>query len=203
MDNKEKWDKVYKSRTPNELPWKGIPFLIHVSSFLKTLNKSELLIVPCCGVGDTVDQLYKEGFTNILGTDISSEAIIQAQKRFPHLSFKCLGTEELSKESYKNANVIDWLNFHQINPQLAPDYLEALNKISKSLFLAYFYDMERPYSQKSGVTGDLIYNYEPGFIVKLLPRLKKVDESVFYVAPKKVVGRLADKLRVVAQVYRK
>ncbi|MEK6858410.1 MAG: methyltransferase domain-containing protein [Nanoarchaeota archaeon] len=203
MDNLEKWNKVYKNRPPTELPWYGVPFLEHIRPFLDTLKKSELIILVGCGVGDTVDKLHKEGFTNIIGTDISSEAIEKAKKRFPHLSFKYIGTEQLSKENYREANVIDWLNFHQIQPELIAAYLGSLAKISKSLYIAYFYDPQHPYSRSSMVTGDLVYNYEPQQVANLLKGIEKTQESVFYVEPKKVVGRLGDKLRAVAQIYRK
>lgn len=203
MNCKETWDAVYKNRTPDQLPWYGIPFLDHINPYLRSLEKTDLLIVTGCGVGDTADKLYREGFSNILATDISSEAIITAQKRFPHIRFRCFGTEELSKKGYKDANVIDWLNLHQINPELVSAYVSSLNKISKSLFLAYFHNPEEPSSRKSAVTGALVYNYNPLFIDKMLPNLEKKEEFIFYVSPNKVVGRLADKLRAEAHIYRK
>jgi len=203
INNKQIWDEVYKNRVPNELPWYGVPFLAHVDQFLETLDKSELLIVSGCGVGDTADQLYQQGFTNIIATDISSEAIAIAQKRFPHIQFKCIGTEKLFEEGFNNVNVIDWLNLHQIKPELVSDYIGSLNKISKSLFLSCLYDSKMPYSRESMITGALVYNYDPVFITKMIGDMNKVEEGVFYIAPKKVAGRLGDSLRAVAQVYRK
>ena len=203
MKSKEIWNKVYKQYPPSKLPWYGLPLSTNLKDFLKKLDKKELILVIGCGVGDTAEQIYNEGFTNVLGTDISSEAISIAQKRFPHIKFKCIGTEELYKENYQNINVVDWLNLHQITLNLLPKYLSSLNKVSKSLFLAYFYDPKRPSSQKSIITGDLIYNYNPNDIYSLLNNMAKTQDFVSYTGTNEGFGHLDHKFRTVEQVYLK
>lgn len=203
MKGKEIWDKVYKQYPPSKLPWYKIPFSTNLKDFLKGLDKKGFILVVDCGVGDTAEQISKSGFTNVLGTDISSEAISTAQKRFPHIKFKCIGTEELYKEDYQNVNVVDWLNLHQITPNILPNYLSSLNKISKSLFLAYFYDPKRPSSQKSIITGDLIYNHKPNDVSLLLNNMAKTQEFVSYTGTNKEFGHLDHKFRTVEQIYRK
>lgn len=198
MDDKTRWNEIYRDYPPSKLPWYGLPFIKHVSKFLKGLNKSDLLIVSGCGVGDTVNILYKKGFTNLLGTDISSEAIDIAKKRFPHLNFRCIVTEDLYN-FYKNANVIDWLNLHQINPEILPSYLKSLSKVSKSLLLVYFYDPLWPVVRESIIKGS-VYNHDPQMVSNLLSPLKKIKEFSFDMGINKKFGE-EHRFKALAQVY--
>ena len=178
METKQQWDAVYRNHSPPQLPWYHIAFLSHVNGFLKKIGKKDLLIITGCGIGDTVQITYKKGFTNSVGTDISSEAIIRAKKRFQHLKFKRVKTESVHNK-YKNANVLDWLNLHQISPENLGTYLNSLAQVSKSLLLVYFYDPARQFHQKSLVTGGFVYNYSPKNVSKLLKPLKKTSEFSF------------------------
>ena len=148
-----------------------------------------------------VRRLPKKGFTNILGTDVSLNAISTAQKRFPKISFECIATEDLHKKLSEKTNVIDWLNLHQIQPELLDNYLKSLNKISKSLLLAYFYDSQRSDSQKSIITGELIYNHQPSKVANVLDKMKKIEVSFFYVNTNKEFLNSDIKFRTVLQFY--
>ena len=175
MNNKQIWDAIYRNYSPSKLPWYGLSFPPQIDKFLEKLDKSDLIIVVGCGAGDTAAQIYNKGFTNILGTDISSEAIELAKKRFPDIKFQCIATEDLYKQAYNDANIVDWLNLHQVPPTLLSKYLKSLNKLSKSLFLAYFYDPQRPDVQKSMITNGLIYNHKPALVKNLLKDMKKKE----------------------------
>lgn len=196
------WDEVYQRTDVSRLPWHGIPFIDKVKHFLNGIDKSSLIIVPGCGVGDTVDQLRTNGYENVIGTDISSVAIAKAQERFHHSRFYCVPTEALSKrDDFRNAHVIDWLNLHQISPRDLPAYLVSLETISSSLFLVYFYDSKRAYSQKSMITGEFVYNHNPDLITRLLRDLKKTREFVFYTDVNKEFDRSNQNWRTIAQTY--
>ncbi len=84
---KEHWENVYANKTPSEVSWtQKVPKtsleLIRKISTDKSLNIIDI------GGGDSllVDFLLAEGYTNITVLDISSLAIIRAQKRLGDLS---------------------------------------------------------------------------------------------------------------------
>ncbi|MEK7185334.1 MAG: class I SAM-dependent methyltransferase [Patescibacteria group bacterium] len=138
-EQSEIWNKVYKTKS-GTLPWVGIPFSAEVGEHLSSLDKKELLLVVGCGSGETVDCLYKQGFQKIVGTDISEEAIKQAKESFPDIDFRILPTEDLkNNEEFLNSNVLDWLNFHQINPTGAKNYLSSVAAIAKSVCTSWIY----------------------------------------------------------------
>ena len=198
MSDEARWDEIYRNCFPSELPWYDLPFLKYVSGWLIHLDKRDLLVAPGCGVGDTVNTLYKKGFRNLVGTDISSEAIKKAKKGFPDLEFICIETEKLNG-LYKSANVMDWLNLHQISPDNLPAYLKSLSQISKSLLLVFFYDPLRPPVQKSIIKGS-IYNHSPQMVTELLLPLKKVEESSFDIGINKRFGK-EHHFKAIAQIY--
>jgi hypothetical protein len=198
MKNSEKWDKVYNSYSPNNLPWYGLPIMNSLKNFLNSIRKEDLIILTGCGVGDTVDALNKEGFSKIIGTDISKKAIAISQKRFPKLKFECIGTENLDSK-YANANIIDWLNLHQISPKDLPRYLKSLDNSSNKLCITYFYDPKRPNEQKSMIAGGLIYNHKPEIVCKLIKK-KILDDKVFYTGTNKRF-KVKDKFRTVSIIF--
>lgn len=203
-NHRKVWDEVYQRISAHKLPWHGLPFLSKVESFIKRVDKTNLIIVPGCGIGETVEQLVANGHKNVIGTDISSVAIAKAQTRFPAGRFYCMPTEELAQRAeFRNAKVIDWINLHQISPDNLQDYLTSLENISSSLFIAYFYDSARPDSQRSIVTGELVYNHNPALITRLLNNMQKTSESVFHTGINKKFENPNQKWRTVAQVYKK
>ena len=126
------WERVYKKYSPHELPWLGIKFPKEIVKYLNLLDKKEPLLIVGCGVGDVVATCAEMGFKQPMGTDISNNAISQARKRFPKLKFERIETEKLGKKGYKNANVFDWVNLHQIKPKDLNNYLKSLQKIVKT-----------------------------------------------------------------------
>lgn len=198
---REKWETVYKKHSVSSLPWYRLPFISHVAKFLNTLDAQQVLLVPGCGAGDTAEKLRNKGFEHVMGTDISLEAIILAQNRFPHILFEHIPTERLYRhKEYRNANVIDWLNLHQIAPQELQPYMKSLEKISDKLYLAYFYDPKRPRKQKSIITEGYVYNHPPERIVALLQKMKKIHESSFTSGTNPEFDE-HNRFRTVAQIY--
>lgn len=81
-DLKEHWEKIYKTKELKEVSWyqeKPQPSL----DFIASLNLSKDAAIIDIGGGDSylVDNLLKNGFTNVTVLDISEEAIDRAKSR--------------------------------------------------------------------------------------------------------------------------
>jgi ubiquinone/menaquinone biosynthesis C-methylase UbiE len=86
---KEHWEKVYRSKDPNEVSWtQEIPktSLAFIHSF--DLPKTAKIIDVGSGDSKLVDHLLEEGFTDITILDISANAIERAKKRLGNKSQK-------------------------------------------------------------------------------------------------------------------
>jgi Methyltransferase domain len=80
--NKNHWDSVYKTKTPNEVSWtQAVPktSLDFIYSF--GVDKSAKIIDIGGGDSNLVDYLLDEGFENITVLDISKNALTKAKKR--------------------------------------------------------------------------------------------------------------------------
>ncbi len=201
--DKEVWNDLYENESVTQLPWYGIPFLSRVRNYLKGIGKTEPILVPGCGLGDTVNLISKQEYTNVVGTDISNVAISKARLRFPKLTFYNIPTEEISKKSrFRGAHVIDWLNLHQIDSNIIKNYLHSLDTLSSSLLLSYFYDSSRKEKEKSLVREGFIYNHTPRKVETFLPHLIKTSE-IFYVTKVKHKSKKYLEFRTVIQTYRR
>ncbi len=166
-EQSKRWNKVY-SNTSGILPWTNIPFSEGVKKYLSSLNKDEPLLVSGCGTGETVNNLNKQGFGKVVGTDISEEAINRATKSFPQLTFKVLATENLGNdERLKNSNVLDWLNLHQITPKSLEQYLHSLAEVATSLCITWIFH-EGQEKSRSYVHEGEIYFHNPVNVSNIL-----------------------------------
>lgn len=163
----KRWNTVY-DKNKGILPWTGINFSEEVNEYLRSLNKDELLLVSGCGTGETVNNLNEQGFNRIVGTDISKEAINRAKESFPQLNLKVVPTEELkNEEEFKDSNVFDWLNLHQITPESLSDYLSSLAVVAKSICISWIYH-EGEEKSRSYVHEGEVYFHNPIIISGLL-----------------------------------
>lgn len=159
-EQSERWNKVYRNGS-EMLPWTNVAFSGGVKKYLSSLNKDELLLIPGCGTGETVKNLSGQGFSKIVGTDISEEAINRARKSLPQLTFKVTPTENLRDEkSLSSSNVLDWLNLHQIAPESLEQYLSSLAKVATSLCITWIFH-EGKEKSKSYVHEGEIYFHNP------------------------------------------
>ena len=198
---KKEWEKVYSENQYSDLPWFGLKPPKQLREFVKQLPKSELVLITGCGVGDIVNYVYGLGFHNILGTDISSEAIKIARLRFPKLRFEVKKTEELPKDCKNKANTIDLYVVHHIEPNDLEKYVSALEVISKNLLVCFFYDERQPLASVSSVKKkQSLYNYNPDFVASLFKTMKRSKEDFYDLETKLKSGKKL-KFRVVAQSY--
>jgi SAM-dependent methyltransferase len=174
------WDGLYETHKPEELPWYGIPFPEEVTGYLDSLDKDKTVLVTGCGAGDAAHRLKGLGLRRVIGTDISGVAIERARKRFPGIEFRAVATEDLEMEGYRNVNVLDWLNLHQIDPGSLEGYLGSLVSICSSIMITYIYEIEKGESRPSYVRyGRGVHNHPPERVSKILGSLRKVKEFGF------------------------
>jgi len=81
-DYKDHWEKVYKTKTPNEVSWTQLHPKTSIE-LIKSFNLPKTCSIIDIGGGDSllVDFLLEDGFQNITVLDISNEAISRAKKR--------------------------------------------------------------------------------------------------------------------------
>ena len=82
MDRKEYWDKIYSTKSPEQVSWHQ-EYPATSLKFIEELNLSQSAKIFDNGAGDSylVDNLLKRGFNNITVQDISNEALLKVKKR--------------------------------------------------------------------------------------------------------------------------
>lgn len=144
MSNKEHWEKVYETKSPNDVSWTQEKPEVSLELIKNSgISKSAKIIDVGGGDSKLVDHLLEEGYENISVLDISEKAIERAKKR--------LG---------KNAEKVEWItsditDFHPsesydlwhdravfhflINKQQIEKYKEITSKyISDALIIGTF-----------------------------------------------------------------
>ena len=80
MDQKEYWDSVSETKEFTT------PF--QAEEFSAFVHKGDLIVDIGCGYGRTLNELYKSGYTDLLGIDFSEKMIKRGKEQFPYLKFK-------------------------------------------------------------------------------------------------------------------
>jgi hypothetical protein len=80
--NKNHWDNVYKTKTPNQVSWTQVVPKTSLD-FIHSFGVDKFATIIDIGGGDSklVDYLLDEGFKNITVLDISETALAKAKKR--------------------------------------------------------------------------------------------------------------------------
>ena len=200
-EQSKRWNKIYSNKS-GVLPWTDIPFSEGVKKYVSSLNKDESLLVPGCGTGETVNNLYGQGFNKVIGTDISEEAIKRAKESFPQLNFKVIPTEDLKNEDQlKGSNVLDWLNLHQITPESLEQYLSSLAGVAVSLCITWIFH-EGEEKSRSYVHEGEVYFHKPAVASEILSKLGFMlqDQTEFQFSSKSDKPVLHD---AITQIYGK
>ena len=79
MNQREYWDSVSEKKTFTT-PFQSEEFSMFVV-------KTDFIVDVGCGYGRTLNELYENGYINLLGIDFSEEMINRGRKEFPHLKF--------------------------------------------------------------------------------------------------------------------
>ena len=80
MEQRDYWDSVSEKKEFTT------PF--QAEAFTRYVEKDALVADIGCGYGRTLNELYEQGYTRLLGFDFSSEMIKRGQRQFPELDLR-------------------------------------------------------------------------------------------------------------------
>ncbi len=80
MKQEEYWSSVSEKKEFTT------PF--QAEEFSKYVKKDSCILDVGCGYGRTLDELYQNGYRNLIGIDFSSGMIERGKKQFPHLDLR-------------------------------------------------------------------------------------------------------------------
>ena len=80
MEPKKYWNSVAEKKEFTT------PF--HFKDFAKYVEKKALILDVGCGYGRTLNQLYSEGYHNLIGIDFSENMINRGKKQYPYLDLR-------------------------------------------------------------------------------------------------------------------
>lgn len=82
MNQKEHWEKVYQSKSPNEVSWYKPHLDLSLDLILKfAVSKDAKIIDVGGGTSTLAEDLLLRGYTNLTVLDISSEALRKSKER--------------------------------------------------------------------------------------------------------------------------
>jgi SAM-dependent methyltransferase len=135
------WNSAYAA---GDTPWdKGEP----APPLLEFLGRQDVggrVLVPGCGIGHDARGIARAGAGEVLGVDISEEAIARAPKvnALPNLRFELGNFLELAEQHH---GAFDWVFEHTcisgLHPSLLPSYASSVEKALKpgGRYLAIFF----------------------------------------------------------------
>lgn len=88
MKQEEYWNSVAEKKeftTP-----------LRAEVFSKYVNKDSVILDMGCGYGRTLDELYHEGFCNLIGIDFSKGMIERGKQQFPYLDLRIKEDAEIA-----------------------------------------------------------------------------------------------------------
>lgn len=88
MKQKEYWNDVSEKKEFTT------PF--QAEEFSKYVTKDSYILDVGCGYGRTLDELYRNGYRNLIGIDFSSGMIERGKQQFPYLDLRVKGDAEIA-----------------------------------------------------------------------------------------------------------
>ncbi len=110
LDCYNKTAERYAEKFKNELEWKHFDQIILKAFSEKNISKGPLIDLGC-GPGQTTRFLLDNGFTNIIGTDLSPEMVKVASKYHPSIRFE---VADLLKLNYSQKTFGSAIAFYAI-----------------------------------------------------------------------------------------
>ena len=80
MEQKKYWNSVAEKKEFST------PF--NFEDFSKYVSKEDIILDVGCGYGRTLNQLYEEGYNNLIGIDFSENMIERGKKQYPYLDLR-------------------------------------------------------------------------------------------------------------------
>ncbi len=87
MEQKVYWNKVADKKEFTT------PF--QFDEFKKIVKEDALILDVGCGYGRTLEQLYENGYFNLVGVDFSERMIERGKQRYPHLNLRVKKEKEI------------------------------------------------------------------------------------------------------------
>ncbi len=88
MKQEEYWNRVSEKKEFTT------PF--QAENFSKYVKKDHLILDVGCGYGRTLDELYHNGYRNLIGIDFSKGMIERGKQQFPYLDLRIKDNEKIS-----------------------------------------------------------------------------------------------------------
>lgn len=98
MGQVEYWNSVAEEKnftTPFQL-----------SEFIKYVDQDKMVLDIGCGYGRTLNELYNEGYRNLVGIDYSKEMIMRGQRINPNIEYRIADAERLNIDDNSVDSVI-------------------------------------------------------------------------------------------------
>lgn len=187
------WDLIYK-KPLEEIPWTYLDFGKPLIKMLNLLEKEKKLIVTGCGSGDNLEILHQLGFKNMIGYDISKNAIKIAKKNYPKFKFKVSETVKIKDKG----NVLDKAVIHHIPNSRLKKYIHKLDKIGDKIICCYF---NGNYRKKSLIKKKSpLYYHDPKKVEKMFKKhvLKKQEKYIVKTHP---INKKITKFGMLCQYY--
>jgi SAM-dependent methyltransferase len=123
MDQKSYWN--------NAAAVKEFTTPFQMDIFQKYVNKGAYILDIGCGYGRTLNELYKNGYKNSVGTDFSQKMIERGKSLYPHLYFEIMenGKINYSENTFDAIILLAVLTCIKTNEEQA----KLLNKIKRLL----------------------------------------------------------------------
>ena len=178
MDIKEHWEKVYKTKTPDQVSWtqkKPQESLDLIHSV--TIEKSDAVIDIGGGDSNLVDFLLEEGYSNITVLDISAEAIKRAKHRLGMLANKVTWivsdiVDFKPTQQYKIWH--DRAAFHFLtNPKAISSYCSLLENFANRNVILGVFSTDGPLK----CSGIEISQYDKESLINTIPKSFSLLES--------------------------
>lgn len=127
--NKAYWSNRYKHK---DTPWDAGTVTTPVKDYVDQLADKELkILVPGVGTGHELAYIYKRGFKNVKGLDISEEPVFHFLNNNPHFPKEQLYVEDFFEHNEKYDLIIEQTFFCALAPELRPLYAAKMNSLLK------------------------------------------------------------------------
>lgn len=127
--NKAYWSNRYKH---NDTPWDAGTVTTPIKDYVDQIADKELkILVPGVGTGHELAYIYKRGFKNVEGLDISEEPALRFLANNPHFPKEQLHVTDFFEHNEKYDLIIEQTFFCALAPELRPLYVAKMNSLLK------------------------------------------------------------------------
>ncbi len=142
------------------------------------IKKGDQILDLCCGTGTLTvllaKLLYKD--CNLIGVDLSSGQIVQAQKKdiYPNLKFLVMDANDLTFKNESFDKIIISAALHEMNKKQRLNVLSEVHRILKKNGYLLIFDHHEP----SEIFHRILYNFYLGFIEKITSHSFEMQRNI-------------------------